>query len=145
LRGWIKAQTADFFAEQWPLLIKQKREHPIGYYLQEAALLNEAQIKAILYEQQKRKNQYKFGQIAVQKKWLKQNTIDFLLLIERHRSTTLIADIIDRVLHSGQITFQEQDKFLVAMLQEHPLSKLEQAGIQEIFERLQKGKLQVIK
>ncbi|NJO94432.1 MAG: hypothetical protein HC820_09075 [Hydrococcus sp. RM1_1_31] len=104
------------------------------------------QIQEILYEQQKRKYQCKFGELAVEKKWLKQNTIDFLLLIEkRHGSTTLIADIIDRVLYSGQITFQEQDNFLVAMLQEHPLSKSEQAGIQEVFDRLQKGKLQIIK
>lgn len=146
LRGWLKVETADFFAEQWPLLLKQKREHPIGYYLQQAALLNEWQIKEILDQQQQRNDRCRFGQLAVEKKLLKQKTIDFLLLIEkRYNSATLIADIIDRVLHSGQITFQEQDKFLAAMLQEHPLSRSEQAGIKEIFDRLQKGKLQIIK
>jgi hypothetical protein len=146
LHGWLKAETADFFAERWPLLITQQWVYPIGYYLKEAALLEKIQIDNILFEQRRRKTWLRFGELVVQKKWLKQTTIDFFLLAKKgHSSTSTLADIIDRVLNSGQITCLEQDRFLEVMLQETPLSDLEQAGIQEIFKRIQTGQLQIVK
>lgn len=77
LRGWIKQNTANFFADEWEDLIKQKSQQPLGYYLQQADLLKEKQINIILQEQ----NQLwlRFGAVAVLKGWLKQNTVDFFL------------------------------------------------------------------
>jgi tetratricopeptide (TPR) repeat protein len=75
--GWLKPKTADFFAEKfWNLLTRQPKQ-PLGYYLKEAALLDERQIAVILSEQQQVK--LKFGELAVQKGWLKPATLDFFL------------------------------------------------------------------
>lgn len=79
LRGWIKQETADFFAQQWLILLEQKRKQPLGYYLKEAALLNERQISTILAEQKQEQTRMLFGELAVSKGWIKQHTIDFFL------------------------------------------------------------------
>ncbi|GAB4527681.1 MAG: hypothetical protein Tsb0014_08600 [Pleurocapsa sp.] len=77
MEGWLKSKTADFFAEQfWNLLTRQPKK-PLGYYLKEAALLDEQQIAVILSEQEQLK--LKFGELAVQKGWLKPATLDFFL------------------------------------------------------------------
>ena len=78
LHGWIKQDTADFFAEQWPKLVQQiYRQQRIGDYLKSAALLNETQINSILKEQWQ--TGVKFGNLAVVKGWLKPATVDFFL------------------------------------------------------------------
>ncbi len=79
IRGWIAPQTTDFFASKWFSLVNKGKDRPIGYYLQEAGLLDETQIKAILYEQKRYLTSPKFGEIAVAKGWLNANTIDFFL------------------------------------------------------------------
>ncbi|NJQ98496.1 MAG: hypothetical protein HC784_14705 [Hydrococcus sp. CSU_1_8] len=53
LRGWIKLETADFFAEHWSNLLQQQPKQPLGYYLQKATLLDEEQISELLSEQTK--------------------------------------------------------------------------------------------
>ena len=77
LRGWIEKNTADFFADRWHNLVREKTRYPLGHYLQQANLLQEEQIKIILREQ----NQLwiRFGSIAVLKGWLKPNTLNFFL------------------------------------------------------------------
>lgn len=77
IKGWIQQQTADFFAEQWPQLIDQQLDRPLGQYLKAAGLLNDAQIDTIL-KIQKTTGQ-KFGAIAVIKGLIAQQTIDFFL------------------------------------------------------------------
>jgi hypothetical protein len=80
LRGWLKQETADFFAERLPVIIKQPHKKPLGIYLKEAGLLSEEQIKAILLEQQKNMSlRVRFGKLVVSKGLLKQSTIDFFL------------------------------------------------------------------
>jgi uncharacterized protein YjbI with pentapeptide repeats len=79
IRGWIKPQTTDFFASQWHYLINKGKDRPLGYYLQQAGLLDESQIKAILYEQKRYLTSPKFGEIAVSKGWLAPNTIEFFI------------------------------------------------------------------
>jgi hypothetical protein len=79
LRGWIEQDTADFFAEEWSdIIIRQQNQHPIGYYLRKAALLDDKQIKIILQEQ--KQLWVRFGSVAVLKGWLKQETLDFFLI-----------------------------------------------------------------
>lgn len=77
LRGWLKQETADFFAQHWKIIKEQKRQQPLGYYLKEAALLDEEQISQILAEQAKLS--LRFGVLAVDKGWLKQTTVNFFL------------------------------------------------------------------
>ena len=77
LQGWIKQETADFFAQKWSDLLNQKPKQPLGEYLKKAGLLDEYQVKTILCEQ--KQMGLRFGELAVQKGWLKPTTINFFL------------------------------------------------------------------
>ena len=77
IRGWIKLETANFFAEQWPQLLNQFQNRPLGQYFKAAALLSEYQINDILQQQQR--TGLKFGSVAVLNGLLAQNTVDFFL------------------------------------------------------------------
>jgi hypothetical protein len=80
LRGWVKQETADFFADKLPAIVKQQNKKPLGFYLKEAALLDEAQIKMLLAEQVRLTTpRIRFGKLVVLKGWLKQSTVDFFL------------------------------------------------------------------
>ncbi|MGK7941180.1 MAG: hypothetical protein AB4062_13715 [Crocosphaera sp.] len=81
-KGWIKQQTADFFAEQWQGVIKQAKQgspQSLGYYLREAGLIDDHQLRAILAEQGQGRLWMRIGALAVLKGWLNQTTVDFLL------------------------------------------------------------------
>lgn len=77
LHGWLKQETADFFAVSWPELLTEKQKQPMGKYLKEAGLLTEEQIYLILKEQEK--TLMRFGALAVIKGYVNKNTIDFFL------------------------------------------------------------------
>ena len=77
LQEGIRAKTINFFVNKWQDVLAQGQQFPIGYYLNQAALLDEQQIQIILHEQ--KSNQQKFGVLAAQKGWVKQSTIDFIL------------------------------------------------------------------
>ena len=74
-QGILKQKTVDFFAEQWPKLLQQNQTKPLGYYLQEAALIDPQQIKT-LREQQKQTGML-CGELAVEKGWLRVKTLNF--------------------------------------------------------------------
>lgn len=77
LQEGIRVKTIDFFVDRWGELTAQGQQFPIGYYLKKAFLLDKEQIKSILQEQ--KDCHQKFGEIAVSKGWVKQDTIDFFL------------------------------------------------------------------
>lgn len=77
LRGWIKQSTADFFADEWSLLLKKSAKYPLGYYFAEADLMDLSQINAVLQEQ--KQLWIKFGSVAVIKGFIQQQTLDFFL------------------------------------------------------------------
>ncbi len=77
IRGWIQEETADFFAIDWPNLLKQNSRKPLGWYLQQAGLLEEKDINRILEEQ--KSQEVRFGAIAVMYGYLKKTTLDFFL------------------------------------------------------------------
>ncbi|MGF1538942.1 MAG: hypothetical protein ACFCU5_00595 [Pleurocapsa sp.] len=77
LRGWIDANTADFFVEEWWDLINNEKKYPLGFYLKKAGLLTEEQINLVLKEQHN--TLLRFGTTAVLKGLLKQETVDFFL------------------------------------------------------------------
>ena len=73
----IKLETADFFAREWSKIVIQPEKDALGYYLQQAAILDRQQIKIILSEQ--RSTGIRFGTIAVFQGFLKSTTLDFFL------------------------------------------------------------------
>ena len=77
--NWIEQQTADFFAEKWAKLLKQKSKKPLIYYFRSAGLLNEQQIAALIREQKQQTKSKRFHRLAVEKGYLKQITVDFFL------------------------------------------------------------------
>lgn len=78
LHGWIKPETVNFFATDWHKLSTMGARRKLGYYLRQAALLKEADIKAILEEQ--KQTGVRFGTIAVFQGHLKLTTLDFFLM-----------------------------------------------------------------
>jgi glycosyltransferase involved in cell wall biosynthesis len=78
-QGLLKPETIDFIAEYSQNPVKKDRQHPLGYYLKSAKLLDDRQIKAILDEQHQ--THLRFGEVAVRFGWVKQETIDFVLSI----------------------------------------------------------------
>jgi hypothetical protein len=79
LRGWLKQKTVDFFAEDLPILSKSNQKKPLGFYLKEAELLNDKQIKLLLSMQNQGDTWIRFGKLVVIKGLLKQSTVDFFL------------------------------------------------------------------
>ena len=75
--GILKHKTVDFFVEQFPKISEQPTIYPIGYYLQKAALLDSEQTEIIL--QQQKQTGTLFGQLAIEKGWLKPKTLEFFL------------------------------------------------------------------
>lgn len=77
LRGWVKRDAIEFFAEQWPKLATGGRDNPIGYYFQQAGLLDSHQVEALLKEQAQAG--LRIGALAVLHGWLSQETLDWFL------------------------------------------------------------------
>ena len=89
LQEVIEVQTVDFFVNKWHEMKQEGKQFPIGYYLKQAYLLSGEQIKTILIEQ--KKNQLKFGELAVEKGWLKRETVDFFLNELTAKSSSLMS------------------------------------------------------
>ena len=77
MHGWVKPETADFFVQDWSNVLRDREKDPLGYYLQQAGLLDKEQIDFILEEQ--RKTGIRFGTVAVLQGLLKSTTLDFFL------------------------------------------------------------------
>ncbi|PZD73706.1 hypothetical protein C1752_01527 [Acaryochloris thomasi RCC1774] len=86
LRGWLRQESADFFAEEWPRIQQQPPQQPIGQYLKQAGLLDEAQIRSALDAQ--RQTQLKFGTLIVANGWVQHRTLQFFLkYLKQNRSS----------------------------------------------------------
>jgi hypothetical protein len=77
LRGWLKRDSIEFFAEQWPKLRNQHRDKPLGYYFQQAGLLNSEQVQSLLQEQSR--TGMRIGALAVLRGWLQPKTLDLFI------------------------------------------------------------------
>ena len=73
----IKPETANFFAVDWSKAVIEPDKNALGYYLKQAAILDNAQIDVILSEQ--RNTGVRFGTVAVFQGFLKSTTLDFFL------------------------------------------------------------------
>lgn len=107
----IKVKTIDFFVDKWQEIIDQGQLFPLGYYLEKACLLNEQQIKIIIQEQKEKsqKNSQKFGALAVQKGWIKQDTINFFLANLSSKPPQLIS--LNRLEAYNQSTLHLEKKY----------------------------------
>ncbi|HSM80405.1 MAG TPA: hypothetical protein VLS96_01910 [Nodosilinea sp.] len=99
LRGWVKRDAIEFFAEQWPQLANGAREHPIGYYFQQAGLLSAQQVEALLQEQAQAG--LRIGALAVLRGWLSQETLDWFLRSLAPEESASSAFIKRRQSHDG--------------------------------------------
>ena len=81
LRGWIKIETVEFFVDNLPNIIHTKGKQPLGYYLHQAGLLSNHQVRYLLslQAQSQRQSWIRFGKLAVINNLLKQETLDFFL------------------------------------------------------------------
>jgi hypothetical protein len=124
LRGWLKQETADFFAEHWIDQLTNQQKKPLGYYLKSAALLNEEQISLILNEQEKL--DLRFGALTVLKGWLKQETIDFFLehlTTQEKNSSPLIQEFLDSGMADKQILFMSEPQIIIPKKHDRNLKK----------------------
>jgi len=77
IQGVVNIKTIHFMLDNWEKIKHNGYQFPLGYYLQQAFLIDNQQIQIILKEQ--KNNQLKFGDIAIAKGWIKQKTINFFL------------------------------------------------------------------
>ncbi len=77
LRGWLKQETVDYFADMLPLMRRAPSRLRLGEYCICAHLLSEAQVESLLQEQ--KAAPIPLGQLAVRRGWLKPETLDFFL------------------------------------------------------------------
>lgn len=77
LRGWIAEETVDFFELLWDMRVRQRDRQLIGKYFMEARLLTSAQVEDVVAEQ--KLSHLRFGEVAVLKGYLKQETVRFFL------------------------------------------------------------------
>jgi hypothetical protein len=73
----LKPETADFFAQDWTKAVIESDKQALGYYLQQAAILDREQVALILAQQ--RVSGVRFGTVAVLQGFLKSTTLDFFL------------------------------------------------------------------
>lgn len=78
-KGWINQKTADFFVEQWDILVRQEQKHPLVYYFRKAGLLSEADIELILEKQSNQTKKVRFHHLAVEAGLIKQQTVNFFV------------------------------------------------------------------
>jgi len=77
--GLIKQKTVDFFADHWLKVIQENPKKPSIYYLKQAGLIDDQQVKDVLELQKISQDKEKFHSLAVKQGYIKQITIDFFL------------------------------------------------------------------
>ena len=77
--GWIKQQTADFFVEKWPIVLRKPKERPLLFYLFLAGLINHEQLSILKRRQKEINSKVRLHLLAIEQGYLKQETVDFFL------------------------------------------------------------------
>lgn len=78
LRGWVRAETIDFFVETLSTPIQLPSRLLLGEYLRLAHLLTPQQVDELLVEQ--KQCGVRLGSMAVMRGWIAQKTLDFFLV-----------------------------------------------------------------
>jgi hypothetical protein len=74
-KNLIKPETASFFAQNWTKAVIEVEKNTLGYYLQQAAILDREQIEIILAEQ--RVSGIRFGTVAVFQGFILKDTLRY--------------------------------------------------------------------
>ena len=120
LHGWIEPEVVNFFQWQWSKLIARETKKPLAYYLQEAKLLDQNQVDAILKLKKANAKKVRFHRLAVEQGYLKQATVDFFLtyIFKINNSKSISAIKSYEVLKSyidGNRNFQQTDLSKVSL------------------------------
>jgi tetratricopeptide (TPR) repeat protein len=103
-KGFVKQQTADFFATRWHSMIVEVKigdvKYKLGECLEQAGLLNPIQVNQIL-ELQKITNQ-RFGQIAIEQGYLKQETLKLFVENLCIYNYKYLNELVGKILISAQ-------------------------------------------
>jgi hypothetical protein len=145
LRGWLKQTTADFFVEKFPVLLGSDGTILIGQCFRQADLLNDQQIYTILLEQ--RVQPLRFGDLAVQKGWLRPRTVEFFADSLTQNQEDLESQLIQELRHilqSCQMNRQQRSLFQAALCQHAVLNPTEMEHIRKVHFHLSKGHIQLI-
>ena len=84
-RGLVKPQTIDFFLQRFPLIHRELHHPPIGHYLQEAGVMDEARVARVLKLQKQSPLPVKFGHMAASEGFVNQLTVDIILVQTKDR------------------------------------------------------------
>lgn len=109
--GWIKQETADFFAVKWSAILQKTTRRPLTLYLHAADLLDRQQLQSLKQIQLQNGSDLHLHEIAVEQGYVRQRTVDFFLKhlfnIEenQHLSFTKPYEIIKEYIYSGKTEF----------------------------------------
>ena len=109
--GWIKQETADFFAEKWSSILQKPPKRPLAFYLLAAGLLNQEQLVILKQIQKQTNSKACLHSLAVEQGYIKQKTVNFFLkyLFNLHniqkRSFTNLYELIKKHIN-GEVNFQ---------------------------------------
>ena len=77
--GWIKQETADFFAERWSSFLRKTQRRPLAFYLFAAGLLDQEQLSVLKQKQKQNNSETRLHSLAIEQGYIKQVTINFFL------------------------------------------------------------------
>ena len=126
--GWIKLETADFFAEKWSSIIQKRPNRPLALYLFAAALLNREQLLILKQQQQQANFKTELHSLAVKQGYIKRETVNFFLkhLYEVKQTSGLSFAKSYEIIKSylkGETNFQNKE------LSQAPLNRVSLKGV----------------
>ena len=77
--GWIKQQTADFFAEKWFIILQKPKQRPVLFYLFLAGLISQEELRILKYKQKQIKSKTQLHILAIEEGYVKEETVNFFL------------------------------------------------------------------
>ncbi len=109
--GWIKQETADFFAEKLSKFLRKSARRPIAFYLFAAGLLDQKQLAFLKQQQRQISSETRRHCLALDQGYVKQVTVNFFLkylynLYRFQNSSLTSPDEVIRNYINREINFQ---------------------------------------
>lgn len=93
-QGWLKRETIEFFAQQLREIALADEKFPLGHYFRTAALIDDDQLSELL--QQHPPTDWHLTQMAIEKGWLKQDTVSLIVSYLDAKPTVMITGNVHR-------------------------------------------------
>ena len=109
--GWIKQETADFFAEKWSSFLRTAQRRPLAFYLFAAGLLEQEQLAILRQKQKEINSETRLHPLAIEQGYIEQVTVNFFLKYLynldqfQNLSFTSLYELIKNYIN-GEINFQ---------------------------------------